>query len=69
MLLQRSSYKGKGDMASKEEPLVRATAQTAIDKMRDLYEEMSLPLSDKWPGKDFKEICSEFEEERCRRFD
>ena len=54
---------------SKEEPLVRATTQTAIDEMRDLYEEMSLPLSDKWSGKDYKEIRDELEEERCRRFD
>ena len=69
MLLQRSSYKGKGDMVSSEEPLVRAMTRTAIDEMRDLYEEMSLPLSDKWPGKDFKDIRSEFEEERCKRFD
>ena len=69
MLLQRSSYKGKGDMVSSEEPLVRAMTRAAIDEMRDLYEEISLPLSDKWPGKDFKEIRSELEEERCKRFD
>lgn len=55
-------------MVSREELLVRATTRTAIDKMRDLYEEMSLPLSDKWPDKDFKEIRSEFEEERCKCF-
>ena len=69
MLLQRSSYKGKGDMVSSEEPLVRAMTQAAIDEMRDLYEEISLPLSDKWPGKDYKEIRDELEEERCKRFD
>lgn len=56
-------------MVSKEEPLVRAATRTAIDVMRDLYEEMSLPLSDKWPGEDYKEIRDELEEERCKRFD
>ena len=56
-------------MVSSEEPLVRAMTRAAIDEMRDLYEEISLPLSDKWPGKDFKEIRSELEEERCKRFD
>ena len=55
-------------MVSKEEPLVRAATRTAIDEMRDLYEEMSLPLSDKWSGKDYKEIRDELEEERCKRF-
>ncbi len=54
---------------SKEEPLIRVMTQTAIDAMRNRYEEMSLPLSDNWPGKDFKEIRSELDDERCARFD
>ena len=67
-VLKNGSLPGEGDVRLRKTNIKRTVSPELIQDLRAVYEGMSLPLTDAWNGKTFKEIRDELEDDRYARF-